>query len=232
MPCAQPSAEARAGQARGAVVGRAVDRARGLHGSADQGLLPPVSRQQGAPALRLRGRMHRLRQGRRRARSPRCTATTCPTPSRARPVRTAIKVKGNIHWVCGAARVRKRGAALRPAVPRAASGDGRRAISCDDLNPDARKVIRAQLEPSLKQAQAGGALPVRAARLLRRRPDGFQARRAGFQSGGDAARFLDYREVVRLRVLRMSCLRLVPVLISISAEAAAVSLPRIRASVA
>jgi glutaminyl-tRNA synthetase len=62
----QPSAAAGAGQAPGAVREGTLDRARGLHGSAEQGLFPPLPRQQGAPALRLRRRMHRLRQGCRR----------------------------------------------------------------------------------------------------------------------------------------------------------------------
>ena len=50
---AQPSAEAGLGQARAALLARAVDRARGLPGDPAQGLLPAVPRQRRAPALRL-----------------------------------------------------------------------------------------------------------------------------------------------------------------------------------
>ena len=73
-------------------------------------------------------------------------------------------------------------------VPHPGAGD---ADFLKDLNPDSKKVITAQLEPALQRRQAGRALPVRAPRLLRRRPRGFHARRAGVQPRGDAARFVE-----------------------------------------
>ena len=82
-----------------------------------QGLPPPLSRQHGAAALRLRRRMHRLRQGcQRQGQSP-CTANTCPTPRSGTPGADSYKVKGNLHWVSVAARLCRRGAPLRPPVP-------------------------------------------------------------------------------------------------------------------
>ncbi len=88
---AEPSAEARLGQARAAFLARAVDRARGLHGDPAQGLLPAVSRQRGAAALRLRREVHGLRSAMRAAISSPCTASTTPIPSRARPARTSTR---------------------------------------------------------------------------------------------------------------------------------------------
>ena len=87
------------GASAAAVLARALDRARGLHGNAVQGLFPPLSRQQGAAALRLRGRVHRLRQG--------CDGNLiavhcnyCPDSKSGTPGADTYKVKGNIHWVC------------------------------------------------------------------------------------------------------------------------------------
>src|ERR1041384_7796788 len=61
---AEPPAEARLGPARGAVLARALDRARRLRAPAAQGLLPALSRQRSPAALRLRRQMHRYRQRR------------------------------------------------------------------------------------------------------------------------------------------------------------------------
>src|ERR1051326_3881366 len=61
---AEPPAEARLGPARGAVLARALDRARRLRAPAAQGLLPALSRQRGPAALRLRRQMHRYRHRR------------------------------------------------------------------------------------------------------------------------------------------------------------------------
>ena len=102
------------------------------------------------------------------------------------PGADAYKVKGNIHWVCGDARLRGRSAALRPPVhARRIPAPGERDF-LDDLNPDAKKVITRAARTLAEAGAAGGALPVRAARLLRRRPHRLEARRAGIQSGGDA----------------------------------------------
>ena len=56
---AQPSAAARARQARAAVLARAVDRARRLQRDAAQGLLPPDAGRRGAAALRVHRQVHR-----------------------------------------------------------------------------------------------------------------------------------------------------------------------------
>ena len=100
------------------------------------------------------------------------------------PGADSYKVKGNIHWVSARhayqCEVRLYDRLFREAHP----GAGERDFLLD-LNPAAKTVISAQLEPALKDAQAGGALPVRAARLLRRRPHRLEARRAGVQPRGD-----------------------------------------------
>ena len=73
----------------------AVDRARRLRRSAGQGLLPPLPRQQGAPQVRLRRRMHRLREGRRRRRHARCSPRSSPTRAAARraPTRSRSRAR-------------------------------------------------------------------------------------------------------------------------------------------
>ena len=78
------------------------------------------------------------------------------------------KVKATLHWVSARARGRRRGAALRPAVQERDPGDA--GDYRDDLNPR-----RSRSSPRQDRAVRGrGAcrhpLPVRAARLLLRRP--------------------------------------------------------------
>ncbi len=89
-----------------------------------------------------------------------------PDSKSGTPGADKYKVKGNIHWVCAKhayqAEVRLYDRLFRVPHP----GAGERNF-LDDLNPNAKKVITAYLEPSLQAGAAGGALPVRAARLLR-----------------------------------------------------------------
>jgi glutaminyl-tRNA synthetase len=63
-----------------------------------------------------------------------------------------VKVKGNIHWVAArhayTAQVRLYDRLFRTEHPGAGERD-----FLDDMNPDSKKVITAQLEPALKQAQ-------------------------------------------------------------------------------
>jgi len=129
---------------------RAVDRARGFHGNPGQGIFPPLSRQQGAAALRLRGRMHRLRQGR-RARSSPCAAIISPTANRARRFRR-LQGEGKHPLALGAACLPVRSAPVRPVFKSPHPGAGDRDFLLD-INPDAKKVISAQLEPALKDAK-------------------------------------------------------------------------------
>ena len=67
----------------------------------------------------------------------------------------AVKVKGVIHWVSSAhafeTEVRLYDRLFREPNPGKATGD-----YLDDVNPDAKKVVRAHLEPSLKEAAADG----------------------------------------------------------------------------
>ncbi len=125
MRGAQPPAEARLGQARGAVLARAVDRARGLHREAAQGLFPPLPRQQGAPALRLRDRVHGLRR--------RYGHGALHLRSRHQ-IRHARRREGEGQGQHPLgqreARVRGRGAPLRPPLQGPASRRGRAGISC------------------------------------------------------------------------------------------------------
>ena len=78
---------------------RGLDRARRLRRGAAQGLLPPVPRQQGAPEVRHGRRVHRLREGRRTAASPRCSRGVVPDTKSGTPGADAVKVKGTITWV-------------------------------------------------------------------------------------------------------------------------------------
>jgi glutaminyl-tRNA synthetase len=166
---AQPSAEAGTGQARHAVLARTVDRARGLHGSAEQGLLPPVPRQQGAAALRLRRRMHRLRQGRRRQ-GHRRALQVLPDTKSGTPGADSYKVKGNLHWVSArhayAAEVRLYDRLFAAPARRRALGGARfhrrpqPGLEADHHRPTRTAALR---------TRSRNDLPVRAPRLLRRR---------------------------------------------------------------
>ena len=75
-----------------------------------------------------------------------------PDSKSGTPGADKYKVKGNIHWVCAKQRlpgeVRLYDRLFKVPHPGAGERD-----FLDDLNPDAKKVITAQLEPALKQAQ-------------------------------------------------------------------------------
>ncbi|MFH1818739.1 MAG: glutamine--tRNA ligase/YqeY domain fusion protein [Pseudomonadota bacterium] len=82
------------------------------------------------------------------------TAVHCdylPDTKSGTPGADAVKVKGNIHWVSAAhayeAEVRLYDRLFTTAQPGGESGD-----FLNDLNPDSVRVIRAQLEPALKDA--------------------------------------------------------------------------------
>ena len=74
-----------------------------------------------------------------------------PDTKSGTPGADSVKVKGNIHWVSAAhayeAEVRLYDRLFKTAQPGAETGD-----FLDDLNTDSVKVIRAQLEPSLRDA--------------------------------------------------------------------------------
>jgi len=76
-----------------------------------------------------------------------------PDTKSGTPGADSVKVKGNIHWVSAAhayeAEVRLYDRLFSTAQPGAATGN-----FLDDLNPDSVRVIRAQLEPVLKDAMA------------------------------------------------------------------------------
>ena len=84
------------------------------------------------------------------------TAVHCdylPDTKSGTPGADSVKVKGNIHWVSAAhayaAEVRLYDRLFTTSQPGGESGDFLR-----DLNPDSVRVIRAQLEPSLRDATA------------------------------------------------------------------------------
>ena len=84
------------------------------------------------------------------------TAVHCdylPDTKSGTPGADSVKVKGNLHWVSAAhayeAEVRLYDRLFTTAQPGGESGDFLR-----DLNPDSVRVIRAQLEPSLRDAAA------------------------------------------------------------------------------
>ena len=77
-----------------------------------------------------------------------------PDTKSGTPGADSIKVKGNIHWVsvahAHAADVRLYDRLFKVPHPGAGGGD-----FLDDINPDSLRVIRAQLEPALKEAAPG-----------------------------------------------------------------------------
>ncbi|HWR77994.1 MAG TPA: glutamine--tRNA ligase/YqeY domain fusion protein [Thiobacillus sp.] len=84
------------------------------------------------------------------------TAVHCeylPDTKSGTPGADSVKVKGNIHWVSAAhayeAEVRLYDRLFRTAQPGAESGE-----FLDDINADSVRIIRAQLEPSLRDAAA------------------------------------------------------------------------------
>jgi glutaminyl-tRNA synthetase len=76
-----------------------------------------------------------------------------PDTKSGTPGADSVKVKGNIHWVSAAhayeAEVRLYDRLFKTAQPGSETG-----AFLDDLNPDSVRVIRAQLEPALKDAMA------------------------------------------------------------------------------
>ena len=72
----------------------------------------------------------------------------------------------------------------------------------DDLNPDSKRVHPRVRRAGARRGRARGALPVRAPRLLRRRPRRSRAGRAGVQPRGDAQGFLVQVGRVRRLALR------------------------------
>ena len=148
------------------------------------------------------------------------TAVHCtydPSTRSGTPGAEARKVKGNIHWlsvrhaeraevrlydrlfaVPQPGRAREEGADAPP--PRAAADaavdaeihfeEPTERNYLDDLNPHAKRVAKAYVEAALAGAPTEERLPVRAARLLRRRCQRCRGRPAGLQPGGHAARLL------------------------------------------
>jgi glutaminyl-tRNA synthetase len=110
------------------------------------------SRQQRAPALRLRREVHRLRQGCR----GKVTAVHCeylPDSKSGTPGADTYKVKGNLHWVSAKHAYAARCGSTTACSAEANPGAGERDYLAD-LNPDAKRVIAAQLEePALKDAK-------------------------------------------------------------------------------
>src|SRR5256885_1773098 len=184
----QPPAEAGMGQAQAAALSRAVDRARGFLREPAEGLLSSLPRQQGAPALRLRRRVHRLRQGRGRQ-----------GHGSALQVRSGHEIghggrgdgQGEREKPLGEREEFARGGsgAVAPAVQSPASGSGRqraRAGPESGFEEARHRTARGRAEG----LPARGAVPVRAPRLFHRRLRRLQAGRAEIQSRGDAERQL------------------------------------------
>ena len=85
------------------------------------------------------------------------TAVHCqyfPDSHSGSPGADLYKVKGNVHWVAveaaQACEVRLYDRLFK--VPNPGAGDGDFLL---DINPDAKRVIQAQLEPALQQVRAG-----------------------------------------------------------------------------
>ena len=157
---------------------RAVDRARRLHGSAAQGLLPPLPRQQGAAASTATSSNAPAATRTPTATSPRCTATTVPDTKSGTPGADSVQGQGHDHLG------RRRRCAAQPKCacttgcsPMPQPGRRRQGLHGGAEPERASEVVTAYLEPSLAQRRSRTtALPVRAPRLLRRRPRRFRSR--------------------------------------------------------
>ena len=134
-------------------------------------VLPARARARGAPALRL---LRHVRRAWSRTTAGEVVELRCTydPATRGGDAPDGRKVKGTIHWVSADARRRRRGAALRPPLR---AGEPRRGARGKDwlstLQPDLARVVRgASVEPALAAGRAGRRRPVRARRLLLRRP--------------------------------------------------------------
>ena len=93
------------------------------------------------------------------------------------------KVKGTIHWVAApqavSAEIRVYDHLFKTEYPDDAP-EGKTFL--DNINPDSLTIVRdAKLEPSLAEAEARPALPIRAPRLLLHRPGRFKTGQTGLQ---------------------------------------------------
>ena len=118
---------------------RALDRARRLHGGPAAQVLPPGPRPRGAPALRLLRDLPRRRQGRGRPDRRAALHVRPGDPRRRRSRRPPAQ--GDAALGVGRPRRARRGATLRPSLPKPApDADGRDPF--DDLNPDSETVLQ------------------------------------------------------------------------------------------
>ena len=155
-------------------------------------------------------------EGRRAATSSRCTANTCPTRKLGHAGRGHLQGEGQHPLGVREARLRGGGAAVRPAVQGALSGlaqgtggaarPGDEAPEeynwLDDINPHAKKVITAYLEPWLQDAQAEDRFQFeRHGYFVADRPR-LEAGQPGVQPGGDAAGFVGEGKQVKAWLAR------------------------------
>jgi glutaminyl-tRNA synthetase len=176
----------------------AMDRARRLRRGAGQGVLPPLPRQPGAPQVRLRHRVQRLREGRRG------TGHRGARQRRARHQerhagRGCDQGQGHDH-LGRRRRLRSgRGAPLRPALQRSPARCRRQGLQGEPQSrqPAHRHRIR---RSGARECRGRAAVPDRAPRLLRHRAARPCARQAGAEPDRAAARNLD-PEVTRLAPL-------------------------------
>ena len=171
LPCAgrirsgPSSASARSASAR------ALDRARRLRRGAAEGLLPPLSRQPGAPEVRLRDRVHRLREGRRRQRHRGARDASSPDTKSGTPGRRRGQGQGHDHLGRRrTTRCRPRCASTTACSPTPQPDAGGKDFKAS-LNPRQQAAsCTGFVEPSLARRAPTTSVPVRAPRLLRRRP--------------------------------------------------------------
>ena len=130
-----------AGTRQGAVLARALHRARRLPGGSAEEVLPPGARPRGAAALRLLHHLHRGGEGRRR-RDRRAALHLRPGDARRRRARRP-QGQGDAALGVGRARRRRRGAALRSPVHGRGSGSAAAKAGADFtalLNPASLEV--------------------------------------------------------------------------------------------
>ncbi len=148
----QPSQGRELRHARSAVLPRAVDRARGFRRSAAEGLPSPEARRRSAPARRRHREVRRDGEGCRWQRHRAALHARSSTSRHGLPGADR-KVKGTIHWVSAkhgvSTEVRVYDRLFNVPAPDDES-DGKSWI--EHINPDAKRVVRAWLEPAAANA--------------------------------------------------------------------------------
>jgi glutaminyl-tRNA synthetase len=200
--CSQPSQGRILRHARGRVLERAVDRARGFHGSPGERLPPPGARRRSAPARR---RHRQVRAGGEGRRARGRAALHAGSVHARRLAGRGPQGQGHHPLAQRAARGGGGAAPVRPPVQgREPDDDADGKTYRDHLNPDSVRVVQRLGRSGGRAGRQEQGLPVRAPRLLHRRPPRPRAGQAGVQSHRHPARQLGERRMKSGRACRGS----------------------------